>query len=246
MSRLRLGNMKEYFIDSHYLQEKMTIKLYTPEAFPMLGNYNLAIAQDGDHYFQIGRLATLSDQLHKSGDITPTVFAGIHFVDREDRRKKYHPDGSNNKAYTHFLIYEVVPLLDQIIPIQQSGMSRTLMGDSLAGTLALMTAEAYPDVFSRVIMQSPYVNETVIERLSSSNHLQALDIYHSIGRHETTVETTDGKTLDFVIPNRKIHELISYADGKYHYEEIAEGDHTWKYWQGDLRKALLKMFSSKN
>jgi len=246
MTRRRLGTMKEYFINSFYLQEEMALKVYLPMNFPADGKYHVAIAQDGDHYFQIGRLASLSDEFHKSHEIEPTVFVGIHFIDREDRRRKYHPDGAENKAYTNFLIFEVVPFLDRLIPSNYEGDDRTLMGDSLAGTLALMTAEAFPNVFGRVLMQSPYVNERVMNRLQQSRSLQRLDIYHTIGTDETAVETSGGKVLEFVTPNRAIHKLIAEANGKYYYEEIPGGNHTWKYWQGDLRKAVLKMFSSKN
>lgn len=243
MARLRLGTMKEYVLDSFYLQEKMPIKVYTPEHFSTEKKYNIFIAHDGDHYFQIGRLATLSDEFHQTNQIEPTVFVGIHFIDRQDRRKKYHPDGVKNKAYTNFLVFEVVPFLDKIIPSTQEGNSRTLAGDSLAGTLALMTAEKFPNVFRRVIMQSPYVNETVIDRLKNSKSLSLLDIYHTIGTDELAVETTDGKTMDFVTPNRAIHQLISQSKASYIYEEIGGGNHTWKYWQGDLRKAILQMFT---
>lgn len=246
MSRRRLGRMKEYIIESFYLREEMAIKVYMPENFPQEGNYKIAIAHDGDHYFQIGRLASLSDEFHKSGQIKPTVFVGIHFIDRKDRRRKYHPDGEENKAYTNFLIFEVVPFLDRLIPSEQSGPSRTLLGDSLAGSLALMTAEAFPNIFGRIVMQSPYVNETVLSRLEDSTCLQKLDIYHTIGTDETAVETSDGKRLDFVIPNRKINNILAERAGNYLYEEIPGGNHTWKYWQGDLRKAILKMFAREN
>lgn len=243
MSRRRLGTMKEYIIESFYLREEMALKVYLPENFPQEGNYKIALAHDGDHYLQIGRLASLSDEFHKKGLIQPTVFIGIHFIDREDRRRKYHPDGEENKAYTNFLIFEVVPFLDRLIPSEQTGPSRTLLGDSLAGSLALMTAEAFPNIFSRVVMQSPYVNERVLSRLTASTSLGMLDIYHTIGTDETAVETSDGKRLDFVIPNRKISNLLAEAGGSYFYEEIPGGDHTWKYWQGDLRRAILKMFA---
>src|SRR5690625_1061872 len=109
MRRLRLGTMKEYMIHSLYLQEEMTIKVFKPEQFSLDYRYNLCIFQDGEHYFQMGRLATLSDKLHKNKQIEPTVFVGIHFKDQEDRRRKYHPDGKLNKAYMNFLIFEVVP-----------------------------------------------------------------------------------------------------------------------------------------
>lgn len=243
MTRRRLGTMEEYVIKSFYLQEEMPLKMFKPEHFSLDQMYNICIAHDGDHYFQLGRLATLSDEMHKENKIEQTVFVGIHFKTRKERRMKYHPDGVLNEAYTNFLVYEVVPFIDQIIPSVRTGQARTLMGDSLAGTLALMTAERFPNTFGRVIMQSPYVNKTVIRRLEHSTSLSQLDIYHTIGTAETAVEGSDGKIIEFVQPNRKINDIISKQCHNYYYEEIDGGDHTWRYWQDDLRKSLLKMFA---
>src|SRR5699024_2537116 len=123
-----------------YLNEKITLKLYYPEAFSTLYKYNICIVQDGNDYYQLGKLATLSDQLHSNNEIEDTIFIGIHYQDKFDRLNKYHPAGEQQQTYIKFLVHEVVPLLDAILPTLHMGHSRALMGDSLAGTLALMTA----------------------------------------------------------------------------------------------------------
>lgn len=229
-------------IESSYLNETMTLKLYQPEAFSPLYKYHICIVQDGNDYYQLGRLATLSDKLHSSEAIANTVFVGIHYKDKFDRRKKYHPDGEQNRDYIKFLVHEAVPFLDDLLPTYHMGQSRTLMGDSLAGTLALMTAIKYPNTFSNVIMQSPYVDETVIDSVQQAENIHSIDIYHTIGEAETEVETTDGKTLDFVEPNRKLHNLLQQSGVSYVYHELEDGEHTWKYWQNDLSRALTTMF----
>ncbi|GAA0593385.1 alpha/beta hydrolase-fold protein [Virgibacillus siamensis] len=229
-------------IDSSYLNETMTLKLYQPESFSPLYKYHICIVHDGNDYYQLGRLATLSDKLHGSGEIANTVFVGIHYKDKFDRRKKYHPNGEQNQDYIRFLVHEAVPFLDDLLPTYHMGQSRTLMGDSLAGTLALMTAIKYPNTFSNVIMQSPYVDETVIESVKQGKRMDSIDIYHTIGTAETAVETTDGKTLDFVGPNRKLANALTYSGASCHYHELESGEHTWKYWQKDLNRALMTMF----
>lgn len=200
--------------------------------------------QDGNDYFQLGRVATLSDKLHQNNEIYRTVFVGIHYQDKFDRRDKYHPNGKQNAAYSKFLIYEVVPLLDNLIPTYHMGQSRALMGDSLAGTLALMTAIKYPHTFGKVVMQSPFVNQTVLDLIKQTNpdQLKLIDIYHTIGENESSVYTTDNKNADFITPNRTLHNLIKNKGITYHYHEIEAGEHTWKYWQQDLPKALVTMF----
>ncbi len=238
----RKGKMLDRQIDSKYLVETMTIKWYLPESFSPLYKYNVCIMQDGNDYFQLGRIATLSDRLHSDGEIENTVFVGIHYNDKYDRQDKYHPDGTKQTAYIQFLLHEVVPLLDEELPTYHVGGSRALIGDSLAGTLALMTALKYPNTFGKVIMQSPYVDEKVFHAVQSAKSVDTLAIYHTIGDEETDVPTTAGDRKNFLEPNRKLRDLIERQNTNYVYHEL-EGNHTWKYWQKDLKRALVTMFN---
>jgi enterochelin esterase-like enzyme len=233
--------MKDYSIDSQYLQETMTLKVYTPENFSPLYKYHFCIMQDGNDYYQMGRAATLSDRLHENQEIENTIFIGIHYKDKYDRREKYHPNGKQNIQYMQFLIREVVPFLDEQFPGYYMGNGRTLIGDSLAGTLALMTAIKYPNIFGNVVMQSPYVDEMVMEAVQAGKDFSSLTIYHTIGSNETDVETTDGQKLDFLTPNRELRAVLNRKPLGYSFHEL-DGDHTWGTWQKDLQRALLTIF----
>lgn len=239
----RKGKMIDHEIKSNYLQETKTIRIYLPESFSELNKYHLCIMQDGNDYYQMGRIATLSDKLHENRTIKPTVFAGIHYKDKYDRRKKYHPNGDQYKAYTAFLIHEVVPMLDQILPTYHLGQSRALIGDSLAGTLALLTAINYPNIFGKVIMQSPLVDDVVLAAAEQADDIQVVDMYHTIGEAEIKALLTDGKEMDFLTPNRQLKDILSLKGNSYYYKELPAGKHTWKYWQQDLPDALTKMFA---
>lgn len=238
----RKGTMMEKQINSKYLNETMTLKIYQPESFSPLYKYHICIMQDGNDYYQMGRIATLSDRLHDSEDMTNTIFVGIHYQNKYDRREKYHPSGEQNESYTKFLVNEVVPFLDDLLPTYHMGQSRTLIGDSLAGTLAFMTALRYPHTFGNVIMQSPYVDDTVLQAAAQAKQLDAIDIYHTIGTEETAVDTTDGQRMDFVTPNRELHKTLHNMGTSYTYHELEAGEHTWKYWQKDMKRALVTMF----
>lgn len=235
---MRKGKMTEQIIDSKYLQEQMILKVYTPEGYSPFLQYQICIMQDGDDYFQMGRAATISDQLHERGDIEHTIFVGIHYQDKYDRRKKYHPDGEQQQAYIQFLIHEVVPFLDESYSTVQMSEGRILTGDSLAGTLALMTTLQYPNIFSRVIMQSPYVDQTVLQLVDDIETLPHLKFYHTVGESESAVKTTDGQIVDFLVSNRHLSKKLSHKILDYEYKELIEGKHTWGYWQKDLPTAL--------
>src|SRR5690625_3019312 len=112
MIMARKGTMHVKEIASKHLKETINIKIYVPEEFDSLYENHLCIMQDGDDYFQLGRVATVSDQLHEEDYIVNTVFAGIPYIDRYDRWEKYHPEGEKFKNYMLFLHEEVVPSLN--------------------------------------------------------------------------------------------------------------------------------------
>ncbi len=67
-----------------------------------------------------------------------------------------------NAAYIRFLAHELAPYIDENYPTYQMGKGRVLIGDSLGGTVSFMTALMYPHTFGKVVMQSPFVDETVM------------------------------------------------------------------------------------
>lgn len=103
-----------------------------------------------------------------------------------------------------------------------------------------MTALDYPNMFGNVIMQSPYVDSHVLEKVETSASLQLISVYHQIGVKETEVKTTDNQILDFTAPNEKLKELLQNENMNYHFETF-DGDHKWTYWQPLITPALKKM-----
>ncbi|WP_085992696.1 alpha/beta hydrolase [Oceanobacillus senegalensis] len=240
----RKGTMINKEINSSYLNETKQIKIYKPESFSPLYKYNICLMQDGNDYFQMGRIATFSDRLHESEEITNTVFIGIHYKDRQDRRKKYHPSGEQYEAYTKFVVNEVIPLIDEIIPTLLLGKTRAIMGDSLAGSFALATALRYPNTFGKVIMHSPYIDEVMLNLVKETKvDLSSIDIYHTIGTKEDNATLSDGKVEDLLTPSRKLNQLLTNKGASYTYHELEDGNHTWKYWQKEMPRTLTSMFS---
>ncbi len=150
---------------------------------------------------------------------------------------------AKNDAYMKFLVFEVIPMLEKELPSYHVGSTRVLMGDSLGGTLSLMTAIKYPNNFGKVIMQSPYVDDRVIEAVKESNEIANMTIYHTIGLDETEVPTTKDGTEDFLSPNRELNNMLEDLVNDYVYKEL-EGKHTWKQWQKDLPEAIKKIFNN--
>jgi enterochelin esterase-like enzyme len=236
------GKVNELNLYSKELNEELKMLVYLPATFSPLYKYSLLIAQDGKDYFQLGRIPRLADELLGNKEIENMIIVGIPYKDVEDRRRKYHPDGEENDAYIRFLAHELVPYLDEHFPTYHMGMGRALIGDSLGATVSLRTALKYPNTFGKVILQSPLVNEKVLDEVENFSYPHLLNIYHVIGKGETEVKTTDGMVKDFLTPNRQLHGLFTEKKFSSFYEEF-DGDHTWKHWQPDLRRALKVMFN---
>jgi enterochelin esterase-like enzyme len=234
------GNIKDYTLFSQSLQEDVEMFIYFPGSYTPLYKYNLLIAQDGRDYFQLGRMATIADELIHSQKMSNTIIVGIPYQNLEDRREKYHPLGDRNSAYIRFLAHELVPFLDREFPTYQMGMGRALIGDSLAATVSLMAALEYPHTFGKVILQSPYINIDILQKVQQFNQSHLVEIYHVIGDQETDVPTKNLSERNFLESNRKLSALFQEKKFPYFYEEF-EGDHTWTYWQPDLKRALSHM-----
>jgi enterochelin esterase-like enzyme len=240
MARPYEGTLSEELFTSEYLETEQKLLFYTPPNFTPLKSYDLLICQDGNDYFQLGRIPRQVEDLIEEAELRDLIIVGVPYPNVDERRKRYHPDGEKAQAYIRFLAHELVPYLDDKFPTHQLAASRTLAGDSLAATISLMASLKYPSLFGQVMMHSPYVNETVLDAVSASKKSEVISIYHVIGTKETTVKTTDGKVLDFLTPNRELHALLKEMSFPYSYYEF-DGDHTWTHWQKDLPRALITL-----
>lgn len=235
------GKIEERTFYSKALEEEMTLLIYLPATYSPLYKYSLLIASDGKDYFQLGRLSRVADELLDKEQIENVIIVGVPYRDVKDRRSKYHPEGTKNKAYMRFLAQELVPYLDAEFPTYQIGMGRGLIGDSLAGTISLLTASQYPHTFGKVILHSPYVNDSVLD-IVKDIPVHSFTVDHVIGLNETNVPTGDGVPKDFVKDNRELSALFQERGFHYTYHEV-EGDHTWKTWQKDMTRALLDNYT---
>lgn len=235
------GSIHEYIFQSKELNEEIELLIYLPANFSPLYKYTLLIVQDGRDYIQLGRICRLADEYIFEKQIENLIIVGLPYKNVKDRRRKYHPDGEQNEAYIRFLAHELVPYLDKEFPTYQMGSTRALLGSSLGASVSLMTALKYPHTFGKVLLQSPFVNEKVIEAVKNCRQEDLLQIYHSVGNEETEVRTTDGKTSNFIEPNRRLSGVFSQKPFSYQYEEM-DGSHSWTFWQPNLKRVLKAMF----
>ncbi|SFP80490.1 alpha/beta hydrolase [Salibacterium halotolerans] len=236
------GTMKALPFYSSVLDYMFELPVYLPPYYSPLYTYHLAITQDGRDYFQLGKIGRKMEAAMEDG-AEETIVVGVPHPGIQMRREWYHPAGSGSRSYMNFLVSELLPFLEQTYPTYQLPYGRMLMGDSLGGTISLLTALHYPNTFARIMMHSPLINEDVLRLVSEHNAWKTFDIYHSIGNQETDVHTTDGKVVDFLSPNRRLSRLFRQENRHYHYDEL-DGGHNWAVWEKDLPRALHFMLQS--
>ncbi|WJY28912.1 MULTISPECIES: alpha/beta hydrolase [Sporosarcina] len=235
------GKIHDIQFFSEALQEEMELLVYLPYNYTPLLKYSVLFASDGKDYFQYGRIGKVIDTYLSSEEIENVIVVGIPYKSVSERRRMYHPDGDRQKDYIRFLAHELVPYIDEHYPTYQIGGGRALIGDSLAATVSLQTALQYPNCFSRVILQSPYIDGKVLDAIENAKSPQTLSVYHIVGEGETEVATTADGTQDFLTPNREAKKLFENRGFPYFYEEF-KGEHTWKYWQPDVQRAVKMVF----
>ncbi|SOC35128.1 alpha/beta hydrolase [Ureibacillus acetophenoni] len=235
------GTIQDVAFFSQSLEEEIDLLVYVPANYTPLNKYNILLASDGKDYFQLGGITKLADELIEEYEIENIIIVGIPYKNIHDRKEKYIPTGNKHEAYLHFLAHELVPYLDREYSTLQMGSTRGLIGDSMAATVSLLAALKYPNIFSKAILQSPYVDEHVLDIVQNTQNNGHISIYHIIGKEENKVLTMDKTIKDFLTPNRQLHQLLKEKGYNTFYEEF-DGNHTWKYWKPDLRRALIKNF----
>lgn len=239
--KLSTRKIQEHVIDSRYLNKKMKLLISIPDDYSPLYSYHLVIAQDGDDYFKLGKIQSQTTDLTASNSIERVIIVGIPYETVEERRELYHPDGNKAVSYRHFVVREALPYLEKKFSLHQLAGGRTTIGDSLGGSAALMLAYNYPHTFGNAVLQSPMVNPTLLKTVDQNQKALPLNIYHSIGKKETNVKTTNGKIKDFLAPNRDLNQLLLQQTlAGYTYIEH-DGDHTWRSWQAELPNILHLM-----
>jgi enterochelin esterase-like enzyme len=228
-------------IRSQYLDEVKEIQVYLPPHYDETVTYPVLYLQDGDDYFNLGRIATQANQLIYEKDIRPVIMVAVP-VDKSKRTAEYSPIGERNRLYMRFFTEELLPGIESEFPVDRTPDGRVVGGSSLGGTVSLHLALEYPEDFRKVLSQSGAFLEATIDRIRQTASLDDLVVYQSIGKAETAVPTNMGK-LDLLARNREVYRHLQDKQAQVHYVE-KEGDHTWGLWQKDIPDALRTFFGS--
>ena len=64
-------------IESRYLGEKRTLRIYLPPGYNELLSYPVVYCQDGEEFFNFGRIATTANQIILDEGAEPFIIVGV-------------------------------------------------------------------------------------------------------------------------------------------------------------------------
>jgi len=222
-------------IESTYLNEKRTLRVYLPPGYQAWISYPVVYCQDGEDFFNFGRVATLANQLILDEELEPFIIVGVE-VDKKVRTSEYSPVGERHQPYVQFFAHELIPYIEGKYPIRGDLDSRILAGDSLGGSVSVHIALQYPNLFQNVISLSGAYYPDSQSIIAAEPDLAWLRLYMIVGLQEDVVVTDHG-TFDFVTFNRDTKELFLARSARVHYLE-RDGQHVWGFWQQYIPDAL--------
>ncbi|MDQ6418073.1 alpha/beta hydrolase-fold protein [Paenibacillus sp. LHD-117] len=223
-------------VQSSYLPEgERHLRIFLPPGYNELLSYPVVYCQDGEDFFNFGRVATTATRLILDEGLEPFIIVGVD-VDKKHRTEEYAPDGARHAAYLRFFAEELLPHVEGRYPVRTEPEDRLLAGDSLGGTISLHLALEYPQLFTRVMSLSGAFYASSQALMGHHHDLDWLSIYMIVGLQETDYETDRG-VFDFVALNRNAKALLEHKGAHIFYEE-KDGKHQWGFWQQEIPAAL--------
>lgn len=221
---------------SDQLQENRKLRVYLPPGYNELLSYPAVYCQDGEEFFNFGRIATIAGRLILEEGAEPFIIVGVE-VNVAVRTQEYAPFGSRFDAYLNCFAEEIIPYIEENYPVRRTPSERIVAGDSLGGSVSLHLALRYPNLFHRVLSLSGAFYPLTLEWIEDESDLSWLEINMVVGLQERDYQTDTG-VYDFVQLNRDAKLLLEERGAKVDYRE-KDGRHLWGFWQKELPESLL-------
>jgi enterochelin esterase-like enzyme len=223
-------------ISSKFLNETRNLRIYFPPGYNEIVSYPVVYCQDGEEFFNFGRIATIATRLILDEGVDPFIIVGVE-VDVSVRTAEYAPFGNRFHNYVKCFAEEIIPYVSNKYPVRTNPSETLIAGDSLGGSVSLHIALQYPQIFTRVLSLSGAYYEASQEIIALHQDLSWLNIFMIVGLQENEFETDTG-TYNFVQLNKDTKDLLLSRGAQVHYEE-KEGRHLWGFWQKELPDALI-------
>ncbi len=246
--------MQTFVIASKYLQRKVQFDMYHSSRENQEKPAQMILFNDGQDLLQC-RLSDLLHELEIRKLIQPLIVVGIY--SDSHRKQEYgiagHPDfknrGSKADMYTSFIMKELIPLLNQHLPVEKD-LPKSFAGFSLGGLSALDIVWQHPDVFSKAGIFSGSLwwrkkdlrdhykedaDRIMLNRIREGTYYRELKFFFECGTDDETEDRNNNGIIDVIddtldVIDALVEKGYSYP-GDILYHEITGGRHdsaTWK------------------
>ena len=239
-SEARAGRLEPFAIHSEAFGEKRGGLIYKPARFRRSRRYPLIVVHDGSDYLRYASMKTVLDNLIHHLAI-PDVL--VCFSDSPDRLKEY----ANDERHARYIAEELVPHLEEVLPLEGRPQSRCLMGASFGGVAALSTAWRYPGMFGRLLLQSGSFAFTDIGEGNRRGPLfdPVVAFMNELRKDLTPISerlfVSCGVYESLIYENRSLVPLLSQSGMEVRFVEARDG-HNWENWRDRSREGLSWLF----
>jgi enterochelin esterase-like enzyme len=223
-------------IKSEALNYPVSYQVYLPYGYDSLSNLPVLLLTDGHEFLhnELGNFPNIVDHLIEQKQIEPIV---VVFIDPRDpdmiSLNKRIKEFSNNPAYSHFLVNELLPEIERDYTISDKREKRALGGVSMGGLNAAFTAHTYPEAFQKLAIMSPAFNLKPEIYDLWQEPKATYDIYLSSGTINDAREEAD-----------KFFKLLKSKGLNIKYDSVPQG-HNWGNWRDVSDDMLIYLFGKR-
>jgi predicted alpha/beta superfamily hydrolase len=261
------GQLRLHEFQSGIFRNTRLLRVWVPPGYDQPENnsrhYPVFYLNDGQNLFDpatayIGvdwQVDEAAARLIAEDKIPPLIIVGIDNA-QKDRAKEYLPYRSMNppvfrpqgKRYPDFLLNEVMPFLGERYRIARGAENTGLGGSSLGAIISLYTEIARPEVFGRLLIESPslFISNRQLLRASRAFRQWPARIFMAMGTREAGNQERDRQVVEDV---RELERILRHAgldESRLRVNIDAGATHSEGAWAKRFPEALSFLFGSGN
>jgi enterochelin esterase family protein len=235
----RKGTIEDRHVDSKVFGDWRPIKVYRPARFRQTRRYPLLVVHDGFDYLGFANLQAILDNMIHRLEIPPLIAI---LTQSSDRMREYAAD----PRQADFLVHDLVPQMEQILPLVREPSARAVMGASFGAVSSLSAAWRHPGFFGKLLLQS---GSFVFTEIGDHDRGPVFDpvvkfvneFRRAPGRPAEQVFASCGVYESLIYYNRSLVPLLQETGMTVRFREANDG-HNWENWRDRLREGLSWLF----
>jgi predicted alpha/beta superfamily hydrolase len=257
------GDLRLHSFSSHAFHNTRFVRVWLPPGYDDAENaarrYPVLYLNDGQNLFEAATSFTgvewqvdeTADRLIRDGAIPPMIIVGLDNAGKS-RIREYMPHRSLNPMilrslggrYPKFLIREVMPFITRNYRVASGAENTGLGGSSLGALIALYTAAAHPNVFGRLLLESPslWASNRQLIRESRDVRLWPEQIFLGVGTSELGKPDRDRSVVDDVRELAGILRRAGFEQRRLRLMIEEGGTHHESAWARRFPEALAFLF----